>query len=207
MKNLTQEQQDYVLDFYLPYCVDCVDAAKAAIDLRATCEGTERVSVLVDDKLRLTGKFTAITNPMIEAGVIRARSVIEFLGIGFEKGALVTKTKRNRKPDDIGIENLVKCDGTHLNTIKIEDALLRYNGKKIDAENAFIWFLHRSNKNLAHITHNIFQHAPEYTAEIRKEISDDDMLRITFAGIRPLLINFVYRPLGREIKNSAVTSE
>lgn len=207
MKILTQEQQDHVLDFYLPYCVDCVDAAKAAIDLRAICEGTERVSVLVDDKLRLTGNISAITNPMIEAGVIRARSIIEFLGIGFEKGALVTKTKRNRKHDDIGIENLVKFDGTHLNTIRVEDALSLYNGKKIDAEKAFIWLLHRSNKNLAHITHNVFQNSPEYTANINKEVHDDDMLRIALSEIRPLLINFVYRPLDREIKNSAVTSK
>ena len=139
------------------------------------------MTVLVDGVPILNGNTNALLNPMIEAGFLHARCLLEFLGLKEKSGRLVALEKR--WPDDVGIEQFTTTEGRHLGRVSPESALSTYEGCADQAERALVAMIRLANKGLAHLSSCDFG----YT---------DKELRIACGGIPVLFKNNLYTMLG-----------
>lgn len=161
------------------------------------CESEElrQVDVVVDGKVKIRCNVAAIANPMIEVGIIHARSLLEFLGLCAKNGKL--GQLRNRRPDDIAVEQFSTAS-IPLSIVAPSDALSAYPGSKEEAEMALVAIFEWANKGLAHLTTSVL--SGNYT---------DQHLDIACRGIPVLLHNHLYAKLGMAVPKapSAVPSQ
>ena len=143
------------------------------------------MTVLVDGVAVLNGNTNALFNPMIEAGFLHARCLLEFLGLKEKKGRLVAFGKR--QADDVGIEDFITAEGQYLNRVSPALALATYDGTADDAERALVAMIRLANKGLAHFSSSSLS---GYT---------DKELRIACGGIPRLIENNLYSKLGVEM--------
>jgi hypothetical protein len=121
----------------------------------------------------------------IEAGVIHARALLEFLGLAVRNGRLGQVPRRF--PGDIGIEHYSTA-GQGLAMVSPEQVYAAYDGPREDAENAIVAIFEFANKGMAHITDGVLSGA--WT---------DRHLDIACRGIPVLLNNHLYAKLGRTV--------
>lgn len=143
------------------------------------------VVVLVDGQERLHGNVAAIANPMIEAGIIHARALLEFLGLCVRRGRLANISRRH--PGDVAVEHYSMPERP-LTMVSPDTALAAYPGSRMEAEEALVAVFELANKLMAHITDGIG--TKEWT---------DRHLDIACRGIPVLVQNHLYSKLGRTI--------
>jgi len=175
-----------ILTQWIPYRLEAIDTLQFAWKWAGESKLQSKVDVLADGKLKLQGNVAAIANPMIEAGIIHARALLEFLGLGTQGGRLV-QVNNKRRADDVAIEHF-STPTCPISKITVIDALSAYTGPKEEAEQALVAIFELANKWLAHLTTGVLSH--DYT---------DQHLDIACRGIRVLLNNYLYAKLGREI--------
>lgn len=166
----------------LPYRMQAVATLNLALRLRSKWTDAPPMTIHVDGKLVVDGNLDAFANPVIEAGAIHCRALLEFLGLGERNGTL--RNRRNRQPGDIGIEHFENANGP-LAMLDPETALSRYDGGRDEAEQALLSIFHVANKGLAHITQDLTNH-PDHGR----------WLEIVSRGVPSLVISYLYTPLG-----------
>lgn len=181
---------DDVLEKWIPYRLQAVEMLQFAWDWTGESSSPRSVDIVVDGQLKVRGNVALIANPMIEAGLIHARALLEFLGLCSVKGQLAQVQKR--KNGDIAVEHF-STPQCPLQIVHPDAALAAYPGPKADAENALLAIFELANKGMAHITDNSFSQA--WT---------DQHLDIACRGIPVLLHNHLYAKLGRNIPKAPV---
>jgi hypothetical protein len=182
---------DEVLNQWIPYRLQAIETLQFAWEWAGESEEPRQVDVIVDGKVKLRGNIAAITNPMIEVGIIHARALLEFLGLRAKGGKLIQIPKR--QPDDIAVEKF-STPAIPISIVTPNDALSAYPGSSEEAEKALVAIFEWANKWLAHLTTGVL--SDNYT---------DRHLDIACRGIPVLLHNHLYAKLGKEIPKPAQT--
>ncbi len=178
------ERKDDYVNRIIPHRLGAVDIMYFALT-EMIFDGPKPIELYVDGKLRMTGRTTAFSNPAIEAGIIHARTLLEFLGLRVDQNNPKRLKKRSRKQhnDDLFIEDFT--NGTkRLSKITIEDVKEHYPGPPQDAEGALARIIHIAHKEIAHSTWG-------------RGKADDDfkMVGIAAKGIRALTVSFFFTKL------------
>lgn len=188
------KHQEYI-ESIIPHRLDMVDIMQYAITEMTFKEGTRRIEILVDGKLRVKGLNTAFTYPAIEAGIINARALLDFLGLKVDPRDSTKLKERSGKKhnDELFIEDF-KNGNKQLTKITIEDVKRYYPGSPEEAEGALARIIHLGNKEIAHTT-------------LGRDISDDDItiLKIAAKGVRALTVSFFFTKLGIQTPTSPVS--
>jgi hypothetical protein len=177
-------KQDFI-DRILPYRLEAVEILGLALRYRMSWDGPVPMNIHFDGNLSIEGSSTAFTNPAIEAGIIHCRALLEFLGLRADPtdhGRLSPRSSSRR--GDLMIEDFANADG-QLSPVTPAEAVAPYAGPPGEAQRALARVIHVANKGLAHSTVGL--------------INDPDDLRlseIASRGVRALLVNHFYTPLG-----------
>ena len=177
--------RDDVLNVVLPHRLDAIATLNLLIRLRMKWKTPRPMEVRFDDQIQFTGNSSAFTNPVIEAGLIHCRALLEFVGLGAspdDPKKLVQRGAKRRR-DDWAIEHFSNAAGP-LPMVTPKRAISKCKGDPAEAEKALAAVLHVANKALAHITS-----APGGTIDI-------ELLEIASRGVPAILTSFFYTPLG-----------
>ena len=178
-------KDDYITSI-IPHRLGMVDILHHALTEMTFDDGAKLLEVYVEGKLKIRGNTNAYSNSAIEAGIINARALLEFLGLKVDPDDSTKLKERNgwRRDDDLFIEDF-EAEDEHLVKITIDDVKAYYPGPKEEAEGALARIIHIGHKEIAHPT-------------LGRENSDDDyaMLEIAARGIRALTVSFFFTKLG-----------
>jgi hypothetical protein len=166
----------------LDYRMQSVEQLNWALSTRSQWDAAPPIAVHIDGKLSLEGNLNAITNPMLEVGLVHCRALLEFLGLRSENGKL--SQIQTRRPTDIGIEYFESTSGP-LTKVSPETAVSRYKGDEAEAERALLRVFQLTNKHLAHCTF-----------DLNDEADDIGLIDIASRGVTALMISYFYTPLG-----------
>lgn len=193
MANMSPEAKEEILNRFIPHALDAIDALKVALDLSASWEDPQPMQIFINDKIIVDGNLNAFLNPVIEAGIIHCRAILDFLGLMISKDGQL-RNRPNRRPDDAAIECFTNATGP-LAQVSPTQALSHYTGEEAEAEQALLSVLRIANKGLAHLTSS-FIASPE----------ESRLLEIASRGIRPLIVSHLYIPLNRPAPASQISS-
>lgn len=178
-------KDDYITSI-IPHRLDMVDILHHALTEMTFDDGAKPLEIYVEGKLKMRGNTNAYSTSAIEAGIINARALLEFLGLKVDPHDSTKLKERNdrRRDDDLFIEDF-KAEDEHLVKITIDDVKAHYPGPEEEAEGALARIIHIGHKEIAHLT-------------LGRENSDDDyaMLEIAARGIRALTVSFFFTKLG-----------
>jgi hypothetical protein len=165
----------------LEYRMHAVAVGHMALRQSMTWEDPPGVQILFNGRLVVEGNATAFTNPAIEAAIIHARALLEFLGLILSRDSPPKlKERSQRDPTDYGIEQF-----GDLSKVSIARAASSYPGPSEEAEAALACVIYLANKGLAHTT-----------SSFTKNDQDARFLEIALRGVPILVINNFYLPLG-----------
>jgi hypothetical protein len=176
----------------LAHRMQSVATLKWALDLRSSWREAPSIAVYIDGKLTVEGNLDAITDPMLEVGLVHCRALLEFLGLCDSKGSL-GQIKERRKTD-VGVEHFHNPAGP-LKKVEPKVALNRYEGDRTEAEKALVAVLHVTNKGLAHNTMDLIE-SPEGAK----------FIEIASRGVPALMVSYFYTPLGLPKPDSKITT-
>lgn len=189
-------REDYIKSI-IPHRLGMVDIMHFALTQMLFDDGAKPIEILVDGKLRVKGLTTAFSDPAIQAGIINARALLEFLGLKVDPKDSTKLKERNGKKndDDLFIEDF-KNGSMQLVKITIENVKKYYPGVPEDAEGALARIIHIGHKEIAHPT-------------LGCESSDKDfeMLELAARGVRALTVSFFFTKLGVPAPKSPVSEE
>jgi hypothetical protein len=178
-------KDDYITSI-IPHRLGMVDILHHALTEMTFDDGAKPLEIYVEGKLKMRGNTNAYSNSAIEAGIINARALLEFLGLKVDPKNSTKLKERNgqRRDDDLFIEDF-ENEGEHLVKITIDDVKAHYPGPEEEAEGALARIIHIGHKEIAHPT-------------LGRENTDDDyaMLEIAARGIRALTVSFFFTRLG-----------
>jgi hypothetical protein len=180
------------IKYLLDHRMQSVSMLQWAFDLRSNWREAPSITVYINGKLTVEGSLDAITNPMIEVGLVHCRAMLEFLGLCDIKGSLGQIKKRHKT--DVGVEHFENAAGP-LKRVEPQVALSRYDGDRAEAEKALVAVLHVTNKGLAHNTMDLIE-SPEGAK----------LIEIASRGVSALMVNYFYTPLGLQQPNSWITT-
>jgi hypothetical protein len=163
-----------------------------AMETRAQWETAPPIAVHIDGKLRLEGNLNAITNPMLEVGLVHCRAPLEFLGL-CEKDGSLGQIKKPR-PTDVGVEHFKNASGP-LPMLSAGTAASRYGGDDDEAERALLRVFRLTNKGLAHSTSGMIE-----------DQADFEPVQIASVGALSLMVSYFYTPLGLPRPDTRITT-
>lgn len=176
----------------LDHRMQSVASLNWALGIRSQWDMAPPISVHIGGKLRLEGNLNAITNPMLEVGLVHCRALLEFLGLCDKAGSLSQIDKR--RSSDVGIENFSNASGP-LKKVTPEIAVSRYGGDQAEAEAALLKVFHLTNKGLAHSTTGMID-----------DPADADLIEIASRGVPSLVVSYFYTPLGLPRPDTRITT-
>jgi hypothetical protein len=170
-----------VLTKLIPYRLGAVAALADALHRVCSWNEPQTMTICFGESLAIEGKSTAYTNPVIEAGLIHCRALLDFLGLRLSGSEIVRRC--GRLDSDIGIEDFHDKKGRQLSMVDPGQTLSHYEGDSLEAQRSLAAVFHVTNKGLAHIT---------------SELSPPDirLLEIASRGVPALVISHLYTPLG-----------
>lgn len=174
-----------LLHVEIPYRLDAVAALNLAACLLLAWGRGKPMQVYFDGQLLIEGTSAALFNPVIEAGLVHCRALLEFVGLKADpSNPLGLVSRRSKRIDDYGIEDFDGPSGL-LSTVTPDVAIRRYPGPPIEAESALAFVLSGTNKVLAHITRG----TPLPNDSLR-------LIEIASRGVHAIVISHLYTPLG-----------
>jgi hypothetical protein len=174
---------DDILERWIPYRLQAIETFQFAWNWIGESELPRKVVVLVDGHEKLRGNVAAVTNPMIDAGIIHARALLEFLGLCARDGHLAQVSKR--RAGDVAVEQYSTPERP-LTMASPDTVFAAYPGPRAEDEEALVSVFELANKLMAHITDGAVSR--EWT---------DQHLDIALRGIPVLVHNHLYAKLGR----------
>lgn len=184
---------EYIKDVLIPYRLKSLKAMHQATEFIVAWGKPVSIEISFDGKMLIEGLSTAYTNPVIEAGILHSRALLEFMGLCLDKNNKINNIKK-RRDDDIGIENFSNTSG-FLSLVSPERAIQTYCGSKSEAEQALASILRTTNKSLAH-----------FTIDSEHTKADIKSLDIASRGIEVLMANNFYIPLGIDPPDFSIKS-
>lgn len=178
------EQQRELLEHLIPYRMKAVSALGHALRLRSQWETAPNMTMFVNGKQVLEGNLNAYTNPVIEAGLIHSRALLEFLGLCELGSVLSNIDPKRRRPGDHSIEQF-RSDGAPLKMVDVESVLARYKSDPAEAEQALLTIFRLTNKGLAHITDSLLDSPKSVERTL-----------VASSGIPSLMVTYLYTPMG-----------
>jgi len=163
---------------WVEYRLRAVAIGRLALRHALTWDQAPSIEILFDGKQIIEGKATAFTNGAIEAAIIHARALLEFLGLGGE-GQTKLRELSSRRKTDLGIEQFFG-----LSQVSIQRAAASYPGPPEEAEASLAYVIHLANKGLAHVTSSFSKH-----------VAGSSLLEVAFRGVSALMVNNFYVPL------------
>ncbi|NJD90334.1 MAG: hypothetical protein FIA91_02265 [Geobacter sp.] len=142
------------LNEVLPYKLNAVHQLELALHrhIKWVEDGVRpNIEIKFDSKTSTVGNSNAYINPVLESGIVHIRSILEFLGLRYDKHSKKLVPVQNRQPDDAGVEKL-EIKGTNLKMIDLQTltAEMGNKGELILESLAFVAWL--ANKFVAHFT-------------------------------------------------------
>ncbi len=186
---MLDEQKTFRL---LDHRMQSVATLNWALAMRSQWQAAPPITVHVDGKLTLEGNLNAITNPMLEVGLVHCRALLEFMGLCDEKGSLGQIKKR--RPTDVGMEQFRNASGP-LPMLSRSVAVSRYGGDAVEAERALLRVFRLTNKGLAHSTSGLIG-----------DPADFDLIEIASVGVPALMVSYFYTPLGLPRPESRIST-
>lgn len=177
----------------LRYRMESVAIGHLALSHTLLWDSVPSIKIYFDDMQVIEGNALAFTTPAIEAALVHCRALLEFLGLSAKDEKTLAQRKSARK-DDIVIENF-SSPPHQLQKITIAETTAPYTGDPVEAEHAFAYVLHSTNKGLAHTT-----------TGFSKSDNASHLLEIAFRGVRTLMVNYFYNRLGIEPPVCEITS-
>lgn len=189
-------QQEYI-EKILPYRMQAVDTFNLALGYLLEWDEPSKMDIYFNAKLSISGLSTGFTNPVIEAGIIHCRALLEFLGIKVDQkdGTKLIERKNKRNSDDYVIEDFSGPSG-NLQRITIDQALAPYAGPKEEAELALASIISCANKGLAHMT----------TGHMINE-NELHLYEIASRGVPILIGNYFFHRLGLDMSDYCIKSK
>lgn len=139
------------------------------------------IKILFDNKQVVEGKATAFTNPAIEAAIVHARALLEFLGLALVRDSQTKlKERTQRESTDLGIEQFAR-----LQPLSVARAASSYPGAATEAEAALAYVIYLANKGLAHTASSFTKHD-----------QGKQLLEVAFRIVPILVVNNFFVPLG-----------
>ena len=179
--------RDEVLNSVIPYRLQAVAIANLLARLRQGWDSPKSMKIYFDDRLRITGNSNTLTNPVLEAGLVHCRALLDFLGLKVDSKdptKLTNRDPRTTRSDDWVIERFSNATGP-LPMVTPKVAVSRYQGSASEAEAALAGVLHVANKGLAHLTSGLILSA-----------TDISRFEIASCGVPALVVSHLYTPLG-----------
>ncbi|WP_155844910.1 hypothetical protein [Arenimonas oryziterrae] len=176
---------DVLLKKWIPYRLEAVETLRWAWALTEQNSGAD-LEVKVNGRPVLTGNVAALANPMIEAGFIHARALLEFLGLTATKDGKLSVVV-SRRPGDVAVENF-STSAVTLQKATPDTVAAAYPGPREEAEDSLVAIFQTSNRWLAHVTDGTT--SKEWT---------DHHIDVALRGIPVLIKNHLYLPLGLDI--------
>lgn len=167
----------------LRYRLESVAIGHLALRHTLDWDTVPSLKIYFGDMQVIEGNALAFTNPAIEAALVHCRALLEFLGLSAKNEKTLAQRKSARN-DDVVIEHFSVPTG-HLRKITVVEATAPYTGDPVEAEQAFAYVLHTTNKGLAHTTSGFY-----------KSVEASQLLEIAFRGVLTLMVNYFYNPLG-----------
>jgi hypothetical protein len=169
----------------LPYRLEAIEVLELALQYRLSWEGPVPMQIFFEGRLSIEGLSTAFTNAAIESGVIHCRALLEFIGLRADAGAHGRLAQRGSgRADDLLIEHF-SSDSGPLKLVTPAEAVAPYDGPAHEAEQALAHVIHVANKGLNHSTIGLIS-----------EPDDLAMTEVASRGVRALLVNHFYVPMG-----------
>ena len=98
----------------IPYRLGMVDIFYQALTEMTFTDGAKSLEIFVDGKLKIRGNTNAYSNMAIEAGIIHARALLEFLGLKLDRNdtkKLKERDKSSKYKNDLFIEHFKNKKG------------------------------------------------------------------------------------------------
>lgn len=179
-------REDY-LNVVIPYRMRAVDVFNIATRLVMKWKSAQPMEMYIDGKISIRGLSTAFTNPVIEAGLVHCRALLEFMGLKCDKnnpGRLAERV--GKRPDDFVIEDFSGPTGK-LQKVSVNQAIAAYDGPSDEAEEALAAVIHAASKGMAHTTSGLVV-----------DLASVRLYEIASRGVPTLLVNHFYVAQGLE---------
>jgi len=189
-------RREDVLNRIIPHRLDAIATLNLVTKLRMSWGDPKPMEIRFAGQPQITGNSSAFMNPVIEAGLIHCRALLEFVGLNVsaDNPVRLTGRKSKRRSSDWGIEHFSNSQGP-LPLVSPAQAISKYKGDPAEAESALAAVLHVANKALAHITA-----VPDGAIDIR-------LLEIASRGVPAIITSFFYTPLGLSAPTPSITSQ
>ena len=164
---------------WLEYRLQAVAIGRLALRHVLTWDEAPEIEISFAGVQIIEGRATAFTNGAIEAAIIHARALLEFLGLCGESQTTLREVI-NRRGTDLGVEQFAG-----LSRVPVQKVVASYPGPAEEAQASMAYVIHLANKGLAHVTSSFGKH-----------VEGSSLLEIAFRGVPALVINNFYVPLG-----------
>jgi len=164
---------------WLEYRLQAVAIGRLALRHVLTWDATPTIEISFAGRQIIEGKATAFTNGAIEAAIIHARALLEFLGLCGESQTKLREVT-NRRRTDLGIEQFAG-----LSKVSVSKVVASYPGSAEKAQASMAYVVYLATKGLAHVTSSFGKH-----------VEGSSLLEIAFRGVPALVVNNFYVPLG-----------
>lgn len=149
--------QNLYIDEIIPYKLKAVHQLELALHryikwVENDCR--PKIEIKFDDQVSIIGNVNAYINPVLESGVLHIRSLLEFMGISYDRKNDKLVNSKNRKADDIGIE-MFKINGKTLTMIDLGGLKSEMTEKADEIFESLKFVIYLTNKFAAHITGEI----------------------------------------------------
>jgi len=174
---------DEIVDTWLPARVGALDDMLWVLELSDKYGDEVAINLHIEDGPGYRSNLRLLTEPMVAAGYLHARALLEFMGISAKNGELVQI--RHRRSGDLAIEHYF-VNGAGLSMVTLDEVYAAINMPRAVVEWALVTTIERANKIFAHIT----------TAEVLA-MALDSQVRVALRGISMLVHNYLFAKLGR----------
>ena len=171
----------------IPYRMRAVATLTMALACKIEWGGHPKpMKIFFDDQLAIEGNSNLFINAALEAGLIHARALLDFMGLRIhpKNPNRLKQRKKVQHPDDIVIENY-GTGGRALPRVTVREVVSRYASLSDDVEKSLATLISTTNKRLVHST--------------SIGLEDRDQLRMLKDGseiVPAIVTDFFYRRLG-----------
>lgn len=172
-----------IVETWLPARVGAIDDMLWILDLSDQFGRDIEIQLHIKDGPAFNSSLSLLSGPMLAAGYVHARALLEFIGISAKDGALIQVQRR--RPSDLAIEHY-SIDGKNLEKVPLDEVYASINMPRTVVDWALVTVIEYANKFFAHVT----------TGEVLT-MALDHQVRIALRGISMLVHNNLFAKLGR----------
>lgn len=140
---------DEILNEWLQMRIQAIHSMLWILDLSDQFGDDASIQVRIKAGPTIESTLPFLSSPIIAAGYVHSRAVLEFLGITTKDGKLVRVGSRHKT--DVAIEHY-SIDGVFLQMVSLDDVYAAINMPTSIAEWALVTIVESANKFYAHVT-------------------------------------------------------